>query len=625
MPSSSDQLSLRVALVLLCAAVLPAIIVAVMEHRFRLLELEQYATQQLQSTATHTGIQLEQWLDERRRALQIVAGTVELTTAEPTAPVAALRRIQSIYPEHRASEITDTQGRLITQVGQTLLDPLARRDVFDLARAGGQGTHYVAASASGQHGSILIATPIRDVEQRVTAVATAEFNTDALAELVANAGRKSGVSITLTNANGRAVAGGDVRFDATPPNREFVHTFASGWRVVARMESAPNATPDMSLLMRIAMAVGLALTVATALAALLHFAVIQPLRRNESALGRAVAAVASGDFSTVDDTVEPQDRSPISLVRAIRRRYLAIVKGGRISVRMLHASAQSISQGLERTQHLLVAHVRFVQQLTSHMREWETDVARRTDHVSSAAQIALVARQQAERGSSELSETTRAIDAIQHASHKVAESLDAIERIAFQTNLLALNAAVEAARAGAHGKGFAVVANEVRALAQQSAQAARQIKELIAHGENTIAHGNRVATASAQTLREIATSIDQLYEHTTEIALGVDTQRSKGQRLSDALLQFNGRANPATATLEQTDQAFSALYQQINALARLVSGFKLPAAPPPTAELLPARRPPRNPVNANSTAPKASTLNRADANTGQLETRHGIP
>lgn len=175
-------------------------------------------------------------------------------------------------------------------------------------------------------------------------------------------------------------------------------------------------------------------------------------------------------------------------------------------------------------------------------------------------------------------EAVTAVEEIDRSSRRVAEILLLIEDIAFQTNLLALNAAVEAARAGEHGRGFAVVAYEVRALAQRSAESAREIKDLLNESRSQVEAGVKLVRASGTAVTEIIETARTASERVSQIASASHEQARTMSEVSDAVSGMDRMTQEAAAANERTLEAVGALSQQAQDLAQLVASFRTQAS-----------------------------------------------
>jgi methyl-accepting chemotaxis protein len=167
------------------------------------------------------------------------------------------------------------------------------------------------------------------------------------------------------------------------------------------------------------------------------------------------------------------------------------------------------------------------------------------------------------------------MDGIQHASKEIAEIVGLIDSIAFQTNILALNAAVEAARAGEQGKGFAVVASEVRTLAQRSAEAATEIKSLIADSVARVDGGVTLVKEAGQSMQEIVASFQQVAGLVTEIADASREQSTGIAQVSEAVTQMDDVTQQNAALVAEAAAAAKSLEEQAHTLAGTVAVFKV--------------------------------------------------
>lgn len=210
-------------------------------------------------------------------------------------------------------------------------------------------------------------------------------------------------------------------------------------------------------------------------------------------------------------------------------------------------------------------------------------VKRSAEGARQAAAVAGEARGQADRSGVVVREAVAAMDGIRQTSHQISDIIGVIDEIAFQTNLLALNAGVEAARAGDSGRGFAVVASEVRALAQRSADAARQIKTLISASSAEVAQGVKLVGEAGASLEAIAGKVGEMDALVAEIAASAQEQSSGLSQVNAAVNQMDQVTQQNAAMVEQTTAAALSLKTEAEGLARLVGRFRTGAAGAPPA------------------------------------------
>ncbi|MDI9237440.1 methyl-accepting chemotaxis protein [Lysobacter sp. LF1] len=263
-----------------------------------------------------------------------------------------------------------------------------------------------------------------------------------------------------------------------------------------------------------------------------------------------------------------------------------------------------------------------LEETASSMEELTSTVRANADNARQANQLAQTAAGVAGEGGAVVARVVRTMDAISDSSRRISEIIGVIDGIAFQTNILALNAAVEAARAGEQGRGFAVVAAEVRSLAQRSANAAKEIKQLITDSVVEVQQGTQLVGHAGRTMEEIVTSVKKVTDVIADISAASLEQSAGIEQINNAITQMDEGTQQNAALVEEASAAARSLEQQAEQLVRTVAVFRLahgaPIAPAADVVVLPAkpvRSPsPTRPVAATRTATPARPLRAPAAN-----------
>ena len=215
-----------------------------------------------------------------------------------------------------------------------------------------------------------------------------------------------------------------------------------------------------------------------------------------------------------------------------------------------------------------------VQQTAASMAEMTATVSSNAETALQANQLSVSASDAAERGGQAVSEVVATMNDITASSRKISDIIGVIDGIAFQTNILALNAAVEAARAGDQGRGFAVVAGEVRALAQRSANAAKEIKTLIGASVERVESGARIVDGAGKTMEDIVTQVKRVSDLIAEISSSTAEQSTGVAQVDQAVVHLDNITQQNAALVEQSTAASESLKQQASRLVEAVNVFR---------------------------------------------------
>ena len=320
-------------------------------------------------------------------------------------------------------------------------------------------------------------------------------------------------------------------------------------------ESASAAAASFHQTWQMALAVlAIALALLTGAAIVLIRAVTHPLEQartlasaiQQGNLNNTTRITGNDEFSETLRSLDAMDRQLASIVTQVR--YVA---------EQVTSAARDLSQGNDDLSQRTQEQASALEQTAASMEELSSTVKQNAEGARQARDMAMRMRQRAEDGREVAGTAVGAMDAITQVSREVSEIVGVIDEIAFQTNLLALNAAVEAARAGEQGRGFAVVATEVRALAQRSGAAAKNIKSLIQHDNDQVAEGARLVQRTGSTLTDIAGEVREV-STIIEVIAAASEQQAAGI----------GQVNNAVLALDEVTQQNAALVEEASAASR---------------------------------------------------------
>lgn len=216
-----------------------------------------------------------------------------------------------------------------------------------------------------------------------------------------------------------------------------------------------------------------------------------------------------------------------------------------------------------------------LQETASSMEELTSTVKQNAENAKHANELAASASDVAIKGGEVVGQVVHTMSSINDSSKKIADIISVIDGIAFQTNILALNAAVEAARAGEQGRGFAVVATEVRALAQRSAAAAKEIKELISDSVNKVEDGTQLVDQAGKTMDEIVSSVKRVTDIMAQIASASQEQSAGIEQVNDSITKMDEITQQNASLVEEAAAASESMREQAEQLTQAVRVFRL--------------------------------------------------
>lgn len=294
-----------------------------------------------------------------------------------------------------------------------------------------------------------------------------------------------------------------------------------------------------------------------------------------ASLGTALSELAEGNLeTTVYAEFAPQFeklKRDFNTAASQLRSTIELVKKGAGSIRV---GTEEISQASDDLSRRTENQAASLEETAAAVKEITDTVGKTAQGATHARDTVSVAKSDAEKSGEIVRKAIAAMNGIETSSKQISQIIGVIDEIAFQTNLLALNAGVEAARAGDAGRGFAVVASEVRALAQRSAEAAKEIKGLISASTGQVAQGVQLVGETGQALTRIVSQVGEINEIVTGIAASANEQAHGLEQVNTAVNEMDQVTQQNAAMVEEATAATQTLAQQTEELVRLVSRFR---------------------------------------------------
>ncbi|MBC3873242.1 methyl-accepting chemotaxis protein [Undibacterium flavidum] len=337
-------------------------------------------------------------------------------------------------------------------------------------------------------------------------------------------------------------------------------------------DKSQNAFANFKLIT--AVCLGVSLIISLGMGIWLMNSIVKPIR--EAVM--VAETVAAGDLTrNIDSDSNDELGSLLQALKKMSASLTSIVSQVRIGTDTIATASSEIAAGNLELSSRTEQQASSLEETAASMEEITSTVKQNADNSKQAHVLTGSASEVAARGGVVVSQVVSTMNSINESSKKIVDIISVIDGIAFQTNILALNAAVEAARAGEQGRGFAVVASEVRNLAQRSAAAAKEIKELINNSVEKVDAGSRLVHQAGDTMGEVVDSVKRVSDIVAEITAASSEQSTGIDQINQAVMQMDTVTQQNASLVEEAAAAAESLQNQARTLAELVSFFKVPA------------------------------------------------
>ncbi|MGZ5818813.1 MAG: methyl-accepting chemotaxis protein, partial [Burkholderiaceae bacterium] len=309
--------------------------------------------------------------------------------------------------------------------------------------------------------------------------------------------------------------------------------------------------------------------------------IVQPLNRAVDVAKQIAACNLTANIE-VHSTDEPGQM--LHALNVMQKSLTNIIASVRSNAELVNTASSEIAVGNTDLSQRTEEQASSLEETASSMEQLTATVKHNAENSQQAKQVVHAARDIAERGGVAMGDVVETMSSIASSSKKITDIISVIDGIAFQTNILALNAAVEAARAGEQGRGFAVVATEVRSLAQRSAAAAKEIKDLIGDSVSKVEGGSKQVAQARQTMDQIVDAVKKATEIMNDISTASLEQSNGIEQISKAVIQMDEVTQQNSALVEENAATAKTLENQAKAMDERVSLFRLDEVEPRRTE-----------------------------------------
>ena len=501
--------------------------------------------------------------------------------------------------------VCDTSGQQIARDSGSYVN-VADRDYIKAVLQQGKPYAFSDATLSKATHKVMIiaAVPIKNEQGEIIGAMASTFNMETLQNLLnenTNLLNDRREVIYLTDSQGNVMIHPDQKFVETITNWSSLAPVQSatsgksatmryvngdgtdclaasapvgsmGWGLVVENDRSEVLDVVYSAIMQVAAVVALLLIGVFVFARVLAGTFVRPMKELEAKTG----LMADGDLTVHLDVRSNDEIGHAAIAFNKMAKQMNDVMGKiAVAARQVASGSKNISDSGNMLAKGASTQASSVEELSASIAEITAQTTGNATNATHANELTKEANAKALAGNKRMEEMLQAMSDINESSANIAKIIKVIDEIAFQTNILALNAAVEAARAGQHGKGFAVVAEEVRNLAARSAKAAKETTDIIEKSIDTVNAGTELARGTAEALRSIQESIDQITGLVGGIADASQKQSSALQMLNQGVLQVSNVVQTNSSTAEESAAASVELSAQADLLQEAVHRFKL--------------------------------------------------